>query len=80
MGTFKGLQILLAINQQTKTSYLPARVRAFGLPLDDFLTGFPLDFALVLDAGLAIALPPVLSTGFPARDGFAFALPLLRFS
>ena len=73
MGTFKGLQILLAINQQTKTSYLPARVRAFGLPPDAFREGFPALFAF--------GFPDLLAKDeFSARFGFVLDFPLLRFS
>ena len=72
MGTFKGLQILLANYLSTKTSYLPARERGFC-----FVLGF------VLRAGFAFAFPPLLVADLAA--GFAEALfflvaPLLRFS
>ena len=65
MGTFKGLQILLAIKQLTKTSYLPARERDFGLR-------FPVVFLA--------ELPDFLAAGFPLLFGFDFEEPLVRFS
>ena len=58
MGTFKALQILLAIKQLTKTSYLSERERDLGFcfPAVFLATGFPplLDFRLdfAFDFGL----------------------------